>query len=143
MVNISSKFKFIIIIFSIILTIIYFGPFCNLSNARNADFLTGEYRDSEKNSSSDGIPNTGMYEPTIKENPISKGMLQKILGVLQVIGIIGTVVAIALIGFKTMLGSASEKAVEKEKYIGILIAVVMITSGITIAKFIIAVVETK
>ena len=109
----------------------------------NADFWTGEFREKEKNSSSDGIPNTGMYEPIIKENPISKGMLQKILGVLQVIGIIGTVVAIALIGFKTMLGSASEKAVEKEKYIGILIAVVMITSGITIAKFIIAVVETK
>lgn len=143
MVNISSKFKFIIIIFSIILTIIYFGPFCNLSNARNADFWTGEYRDSEKNSSSDGIPNTGMYEPTIKKNPISKGKLEKILSILQVIGVIGTVIAVAFVGLKTILGSANEKAIEKEKYMGILVAAVMITSGITIAKFIIAVVETK
>lgn len=142
MVNISSKFKFIIIIFSIILTIIYFGPFSNLSNAINADYLTGEYRDSEANSSSDGIPNTGMYEPTIKTNPIAKGMLQKILAILQVIGVIATVIAIALVGFKTILGSASEKAIEKEKYMGILIAAIMITSGITIARFIIIAVES-
>lgn len=141
MVNISSKFKFIIIIFSIILTIIYFGPFSNLSNAINADYWSGEYRDSESNSSSDGIPNTGMYEPTGDTNPIAKGMLQKTLATLQVIGVIATVIAIAFIGFKTIIGSASEKAVEKEKFIGILVAAVMITGGITIARFIISVVE--
>lgn len=141
MVNISSKFKFIIIIFSIILTIIYFGPFCNLSNARNADFWTGEYRDSEKNSSSDGIPNTGMYKPIIDTNPISSGKLEKILSILQVIGVIGTVIAVAFVGLNTILGSANEKAIEKEKYMGILVAAVMITSGITIAKFIISIVE--
>lgn len=141
MVNISSKFKFIIIIFSIILTIIYFGPFCNLSNAINADFWTGEFRDSEKNSSSDGIPNTGMYKPTIDPNPISRGKLEKILSILQVIGVIGTVIAVAFVGLKTILGSANEKAIEKEKYMGILVAAVMITSGITIAKFIISIVE--
>lgn len=142
MVNISSKFKFIIIIFSIILTIIYFGPFSNLSNAINADYWSGEYRDSEANSSSDGIPNTGMYQPTIDTNPISRGKLEKILAILQVIGVIAIVIAIALVGFKTILGSASEKAMEKEKYMGILIAAIMITSGITIARFIISAIES-
>lgn len=142
MVNMSNKFKFIIIIFSMILIIIYFGPFSNLSNAINADYWSGEYRETESNSSSDGIPNTGMYEPTIDTNPIAKGMLQKILAILQVIGVIATVIAIALAGFKTILGSASEKAMEKEKYMGILIAAIMITSGITIARFIISAVES-
>lgn len=140
MKKLSYKIKFIIIIFGVIFTISSFTSFKNVSNAVNADFWTGEWRESNK-TSSDGIPNTGEYQPTLKTNPISKGMLQQVLGILQIIGIIGTTVAIAIIGFKTLLGSASEKAIEKEKYAGILIAAIMITSGITIAKFIISVME--
>ena len=140
MEKINYKIKFIIIIFGVIFIISSFTPFKIISNAVNQDYWTGEWRESNK-TSSDGIPNTGEYQPTIKTNPITRGMLQQILGILQVIGIIGIVIAIVMLGFKILLGSASDKAIEKEKIGGILIATILITSGISIAKFIISIME--
>lgn len=140
MVKLNCKIKFVIILFGISLIMTLFEPFSNVSNAVNADYWTGEYRQSNA-TTSDGIPNTGKYQPSIDTNPISRGILEKILSILQVIGVIGIVISVAMLGFKTVMGSASDKAVEQEKYGGILIATVMITSGISIAKFIISTLE--
>ena len=124
--------------FPIILFIIIVFTFVTNSNAMADIFNDGA---GGQSGTSTEYPNLNIYRPSIPETPIAKGMLENILGVLQVIGVIATVVVISIIGFKTILGSASEKAFEKNKFIGILIAVIMITSGITIAKFIISAVE--
>lgn len=140
MINVNNKIKFVMV--SIIFTVIYFGLFCNIANAIQTDNFLSQTETLAIASTSDGIPDPGNYKPTIDTNPVSKEMVGKILSILQVIGVIGTVIAIAIIGLKTIFGSAGEKALEKEKYVGILIAVIMITSGITIAKFIISAVES-
>lgn len=140
MVKLNGKIKFFIIFLGIILVMTLFKPFSNVSNAMDAGLAFGDDKVSGA-TTSDGIPNTAKYQPSINTNPISRGILEKILSILQVVGIIGIVISVAMLGFKTVMGSASDKAVEKEKYVGILIAAVMIISGISIAKFIISAIE--
>ena len=145
MVKLNCKIKFFIILFGIILVMTLFEPFSNVSNATGAgDYWSWaeRFKQSEPTTTtSDGIPDPTKYQPNINTNPVSKGILEKILSILQVIGVIGIVISVAMLGFKTVMGSASDKAVEQEKYGGILIATVMITSGISIAKFIISTLE--
>lgn len=86
----------------------------------------------------DGLPDLdGNYKPTVQMGDSSKNIVSTILGILTVLGIVVGVVGIALIGFNTILGSASEKAAGQEKYVGIVIAALLITGGSVIAKFII------
>lgn len=82
------------------------------------------------------------YKPTIPSGGKATTIISNILGALTVIGIIAIVIAIALIGFSSILGSASEKAENKEKYVGLIIAAVLITGGSIIARIIISVAET-
>lgn len=92
-----------------------------------------------------GLPNlddTG-YKPTVS---LSTGgsafnIITQILSVLTVVGIIAVVIAIALIGFNTILGSASEKADYQQKLVGVVIAGIFMIAGSTIAKFIISIAE--
>ena len=58
------------------------------------------------------------------------------LGVLTGVGIILIVVSIALLGYNTILGSASEKAFSQEKLVGLVIAAAVLTCGSVIAKMI-------
>ena len=82
--------------------------------------------------------NTSNYKPgTPTLGTTTSQKVGIILSALQAVGAIGIVVAIALIGFDMILGSASEKAISKEKMIGILVAAIMITGGTTIAKVIV------
>jgi len=69
-------------------------------------------------------------------------MISTILGVLQVLSVCAVVVSIALIGFNTMLGSANEKALNQEKFVGILVAAALIFGGSYIAQLIISVVQS-
>ena len=48
----------------------------------------------------------------------------------------------ALIGFGTILGSANEKAQGQEKYVGLVIAALLITGGSVLAKLIINIAES-
>lgn len=97
---------------------------------------------------SDGLPSFGEeYRPQIDVSSGSSGtsatsIISKILGVLSVIGVALIVVSIGLIGFNTILGSASEKAASQGKYVGLLIAAALLTGGTAIAKMIISVAET-
>ena len=85
-----------------------------------------------------GKPNLeGNYRPTVQMGSNSKNIVSTILGVLTVLGIGIGVIGIALIGFNSILGSASEKAAGQEKYVGIVIAALLITGGSVIARFII------
>lgn len=100
----------------------------------------------EESTPVDGDSATGLptldnnYKPTADVTG-SKSTIQLILGVLTVIGVVAIVVGTVLIGFNTILGSASEKAIAQEKYVGLVIAAVIIIAGSTIAKFLISTVE--
>ena len=86
----------------------------------------------------DGKPNLELdYGPTVQMGESSMNIVETILGVLTVSGIAIGIVGIALIGFNSILGSASEKAAGKEKYVGIVIAALLITGGSVIAKLLI------
>ena len=79
------------------------------------------------------------YKPTVNFGKDGKAItiISTILAVLRTLGIVATIIGIALIGFSSILGSASEKAVNQGKYVGIVIAAVITVSASTIAKFII------
>lgn len=84
---------------------------------------------------------TGNYKPVISEDQKFNSMVSTILGIIQVIGAIALVIGIAIIGFKSILGSAEEKAVDKNKFIGLIVGAIMLLGGSTIAKFIISAIE--
>ena len=65
----------------------------------------------------------------------------KILDLMRILGIIAFVVAVALIGFNMVLGSASQKAEGQGKLVGLVIASVVLFGGSSIAKLIIEIAE--
>ena len=81
------------------------------------------------------------YKPEINSSDRFNNIVGSILGVLQVLGIILMVIGIAIIGLKTILGSADEKAEYQGKTIGILVGAAIIFGISTITKFIISVIE--
>ena len=89
------------------------------------------------------MPTLGDYAPTLNLSTGGKAMtvVSTILGYLQVLGAISVVIGLALIGFNSILGSAEEKAEGQEKYVGIVVAALLIGGGSTIAKFLISFAE--
>ena len=116
--------------------------FVNLTDEEDEALSTTSLSSSSGTSSGGGSSNLNINTSDYKPGTPTLGTTtsQKvgiILSALQAVGAIGIVVAIALIGFDMILGSASEKAISKEKMIGILMAAIMITGGTTIAKVIV------
>lgn len=94
----------------------------------SSTFVTGD--------DENGLPDIhNGYKPSVQLGG-AKSIVEKILGVLTVLGVIFIVVSIALIGFNIILGTASEKAVNQEKLIGILIAAAVLTGGSSLAQII-------
>ena len=83
----------------------------------------------------------GSYKPTISAGDTTLGIISKLLGALQVVGVIAIVISIAIMGFGSILGSAGEKAAGQEKMVGIVIAAVLITGGSIIARLLISFAE--
>ena len=81
------------------------------------------------------------YKPEINSSDRFNSIVGFILGILQVLGLILMVIGIAIIGLKTILGSADEKAEYQGKAIGILVGAAIIFGISTITKFIISVIE--
>lgn len=88
---------------------------------------------------SKGLPSTTDlgYKPIPNLGTDSKGMINIILGALTVVGIVVVVIGIGLIGLNILTGSASEKAVNQEKIVGIVIAALLIAGSSVIARIII------
>lgn len=79
------------------------------------------------------------YEPRLNEEDVSGfnsaikiGGL--ILRAIRIIGIIGTVIGIAILGIKTMIGSLEEKAEYKEKILPFIIGCLIIVSSTFIVE---------
>lgn len=138
--------KIIILIISIIM-IMTFITSNNVVYAESSDMSDGSGSSSSASSGSSGSLGSGFpsdlsqYKPSLADSSGWISIVESILGVLQVIGLIGCVILLALFGFNTILGSASEKAVAHEKYGGFLIGIILVTGGISIAKIVISVAE--
>ncbi len=137
--------KVIILIISIIMIMIFITS-NNIVYAEPHDWFEEDSGSSSSSSSSgsilNGYPsNLSQYKPSIANSSGWISIVESVLGVLQVVGLIGCVILLALFGFNTILGSANEKAVAHEKYGGFLIGIVLITGGISIAKIVISVAE--
>lgn len=86
-----------------------------------------------------GLPNINTnYKPKVDlgTTGTTKNVIETILGALTVISVITVLLAIALIGFNIITGTASEKAVNQEKLIGILIAAAVLTGGTSLIRII-------
>lgn len=88
-----------------------------------------------------GLPDLSQYKPELNVGDNSITLIAKLLDVMTTIGVIITIVAVALIGFNMITGSAEEKAVSKEKFVGILIAGIIISSSTLIVQAIISIIE--
>jgi len=82
--------------------------------------------------------NTEDYKPDISSNnpTIFKTKVGKILGAVNVVGIICSVAVIAVMGIKYMLGSVEEKAEYKKTMTTYLLGAVLLFSGTTIPNII-------
>ena len=90
---------------------------------------------------STGLPNLEEYTPQVTMGSSSKSIISTILSVMTVLGVVTVVIGFALIGFNSIMGSASEKAAGQEKYVGLVIAAVVLIAGSSIAKMIISIAE--
>lgn len=88
-----------------------------------------------------GLPDLELFEPTISLGGTTT-IIGQILGILRILGAITIVVAIAVIGFNTILGSANEKAEYQQKLVGVLFAGIFLVASTSIAKLIMSVAAT-
>lgn len=86
----------------------------------------------------EGLPDLELFEPTISPGGATT-IIGQILGILRIIGAITIVVAIAVIGFNTILGSANEKAEYQQKLVGVLFAGIFLVASTSIATLIMSV----
>ena len=84
------------------------------------------------------------YKPKVDlgEDGTSQDIVEKILGVLTVVGVLTIVISIALLGLSSIMASASEKAINQEKFVGVLIAALVMTGGSAIARIIVQFAES-
>lgn len=130
-----------IIYISILLAIVTI--MCNSCTCYAAPTDGGSDTSGEVGGSSEiGLPTLDeTYRPVVGEGRATN-IVVSILNVLTAVGVVAIVIAVTLIGFGSILGSASEKALGQEKMVGIIIAAVLMIGGSIIVKLIISVAES-
>ena len=88
-----------------------------------------------------GLPSLDSFQASISLGGAST-IVGGILWVLMIVGTVLIVVSLALIGFLTILGSASEKADYQQKLVGVIFAGIFMVASSSIAKLIISVAIT-
>ena len=82
-----------------------------------------------------GLPSLDLYRPTVSAGGAT-AVIGRILGILMTLGAIMITVSIAIIGFNSILGSASEKAEYQQKLMGVVFAGIFMVASSAIAKMI-------
>lgn len=84
----------------------------------------------------DPTKNPGAWNPTLDKEPSQKyqSILGSLLGYINVIGIVISVIVLVVIGIKYMLGSVEEKAEYKKTMMGYLIGALLLFMTTTIAN---------
>ena len=82
------------------------------------------------------IDDPGSLRPNPTAPVQAKGAIERVLGAIQIVGIIASVVLLVVIGILYMLGSTEEKVDYKKSMIPYLIGVVLIAAASSIANFV-------
>lgn len=89
----------------------------------------------------DPIKNPNLWEPTTVDEPELLEKAGTILGVINVIGIVCSVIVLTIIGIKYMVGSVEEKAEYKKTMATYILGMFMLVSATTIPNLIYIVVK--
>lgn len=140
-IKILEKIIIIIMIIMISGCVCYIEP-CYADSPIHPDSGGGSNTGNVSGNTNKGLPSLDdNYKPKASNGkPIE--IVEKILGVLTIIGVIAMVIAVAVMGFGLILGSASDKALKQEQMVGLLIAAALITGGSLIARIIISAAES-
>ena len=80
--------------------------------------------------------NPADWEPSVNNDNSLNERIGGLLGAIQVLGVLVSVIVLMIIGIKYMVGSAEEKAINKKAMIPYLVGAVMVFSVTTIPNFI-------
>ena len=86
----------------------------------------------------DPTENPGEWKPIITEEPALNEKAGAVLGIINIIGIISSVLVLVIIGIKYMLGSIEEKAEYKKSFVPLLVGAILVFGAGAIAKIIIS-----
>lgn len=90
----------------------------------------------------DPILNPDLWKPDVSGDETLSEKIGAILGAIQVIGVLVSVIVLMVIGIKYMVGSAEEKAINKKAMIPYLVGAFMVFSVTTLPNFIYQVTES-
>lgn len=130
------------IIFSIIITFIFIMVASTVFAAPKPPTTTpgdtgGSSSESTGTSSGDlGLGDLDSYKGSNADSPTLVGKANNLLGLIQVVGIVISVVMIMAIGIKYMLGSVEEKAEYKSTLVPYLIGAFILFTGTTLPNII-------
>lgn len=132
----------ILLIFFIIQNI--FTPKCSAASILESvkdqifgifEFLLPEEDDKDDSTLVDPTENPEAYKPTIQDEENSlKDKTSNLLGAINTLGIVVSVISLTLIGIKYMLGSVEEKAEYKKTMIPYVLGFIMLSASTTIAN---------
>ena len=91
----------------------------------------------------DPVENPGFWEPTIEDDSALTSKAGKVLGIINVIGVVTSVIVLMILGIKYMLGSIEEKAEYKKAMIPYVIGVFLLTSSTTLPNIIYTILNTE
>ena len=84
----------------------------------------------------DPIIDPGFWEPTPDNDRTLNEKIGIILGIIQIIGVIVSVIVLMILGIKYMVGSVEEKAINKKAMIPYLVGAVMVFAVTTVPNFV-------
>ena len=88
------------------------------------------------------IENPDYWAPSVQENEILNEKMGSILGVIQVVGVVISVIVLMILGLKYMLGSAEERAANKHDMVPYLVGAMMVFSVTTIPNLVYTITES-
>ena len=91
----------------------------------------------------DPVENPGFWEPTIEDDSALTSKAGTVLYIINIIGVIVSVIVLAILGIKYMLGSLEEKAEYKKSMPTYLIGIFLLAASASIPNIIYAIVNTE
>lgn len=88
------------------------------------------------------IENPDYWAPSVQVNEELNEKVGSILGVVQALGVVISVIVLMILGLKYMLGSAEERAVNKQDMIPYLVGAMMVFSVTTIPNLVYTITES-
>ena len=99
-------------------------------------FGLDEYIEDYQEGLKDPTSNPDSWKPTVNDEPILSQKAGRVLGIINVIGIISSVIVLCVIGIKYIIGSVEEKAEYKKAMIPYIIGAFFIASATSIPNII-------